>query len=180
MVQFRGAKMDREEQLKKQHWTRNPMVWLVIFFPALAVVAGIITILIAANTEDGLVVDDYYKQGLQINQVLSHDKKAKTLGLSAFVDVNTQTGQVLVSLNAKQAFEAHDEITVKLIHRTRSGQDQITVLSRKGNSNDYLGYLKPPIIAGRWTLQILSQQEWRLKQNFTTKNADHILLNITP
>ena len=172
--------MRQEDQLKKQHWTRNPMVWLVIFFPSLAVVAGIITILIAANTEDGLVVDDYYKKGLQINQVISHDKKAKDLGLSAFVDVNTQSGEILLTLNSQKAYEASDEITFKLIHRTRSGQDQTTTLSRIGKESEYRGYLKPPIIEGRWTIQILAQEEWRLKQNFTTKNAGHLLLNITP
>jgi len=171
--------MSEDKQIKNQHWTRNPMVWMVIFFPSLAVVAGIITIFIAANTEDSLVVDDYYKQGLQINQVINHDKRAKELGLSAFVDANTQTGEVLLTLSAQQDYAPENEITFKLIHRTRSGLDQITVLSRIGNNNDYRGYLKPPIIAGRWTIQILSQQEWRLKQNFTTKNADHILLNIT-
>ena len=163
----------------KQPWYRNPMVWMVIFFPSLAVVAGIITIFIAANTEDGLVVDDYYKQGLQINQVISHDKMAQQLGLSAFADLNAHSGEVSVKLSSKQALELTEEITFKLIHRTRSGQDQVTVLSRIGDTTEYRGYLKPPIIAGRWSVQILSQDVWRLKQNFTTRSAEHILLNIT-
>ncbi len=155
------------------------MVWMVIFFPSLAVVGGITTIIIALNTEDGLVVDDYYKQGLQINQVINHDEMARQLGLRAFVDINAKSGQMLVSLSAEGDLKLREEITFKLIHRTRSGQDQITTLSRVKDSADYRGYLKPPIIEGRWTIQISAENEWRLKQNLTTKNAEHILMNIT-
>ena len=169
-----------QENPEDQPWYRNPMVWLVIFFPSLAVVAGTITIMIAMNTEDGLVVDDYYKKGLEINQVINHDKKAKELGVRAFVDANAKNGEILVSLSAKSKLELHPELSFKLIHRTRSGQDQVTTLSRIGTSADYKGFIKPPIIEGRWTIHLQSQNEWRLKQNFTTKKAEHILLNITP
>ncbi len=171
--------MNKNTDLKNQPWYKNPMVWMVIFFPSVAVIAGTSTIFIAINTEDGLVVDDYYKQGLQINLVIKHDKKAKELGLRAFVDTNTKTGEVLVSLDAREKLELQKEITFRLIHRTRSGLDQFTTLSQLGTSNDYRGYIKPPVIEGRWTIQILSTGDWRLKQNFTTKDADHILMNIT-
>ena len=160
-------------------WYRNPMVWLVIFFPSLAVVGGIITIFIAINTEDGLVVDDYYKQGLQINQVIEHDKMAQRLGLRALVDTNSVTGEILVKLSASQPLELQPEISYKLIHRTRSGLDQITTLSRIGQSLEYRGYIKPPVIEGRWFIQISSGDVWRLKQSFTTKDAENILINIT-
>lgn len=155
------------------------MVWLVIFFPSLAVVGGIITIIIAINTEDGLVVDNYYKKGLEINKVIKHDQLAQQHGLSAFVDANAQTGEILVSLSSDKTMAMRQEITFSLIHRTRSGQDQTTVLVRDGTSADYRGYLKPPIIEGRWTIQISSPVGWRLKQNFSTKSATHILMNIT-
>ena len=155
------------------------MVWLVIFFPSLAVVAGTITIIIAMNTEDSLVVDEYYKKGLAINEVIKYDEQAKQLGLSAFVDANSQSGEILVSLSSESNVELPPEITFKLIHRTRSGLDQTTVLQRKGDTADYRGYLKPPIIEGRWTVQVIAEQQWRLRQSFTTKSAEHILMNIT-
>lgn len=172
--------MTQKKDLEQQPWFRNPMVWMVIFFPSLAVVAGTITIIIAMNTEDGLVVDDYYKKGLQINQVIEHDKLAKSMGLSAFVDANSQTGEVLVSLSADVDMALlENEINFRLIHRTRSGLDQATTLSRVNNTSDYKGYIKPPVIEGRWTIQITAENKWRLKQSFTTKDAEHILMNIT-
>lgn len=171
--------MTENIKLENKPWFKNPMVWMVIFFPSLAVVGGIITIIIAINTDDGLVVDDYYKKGLQINQVIKYDQKAKDLGLSAFVDTNTKTGEILVSLEAKTELELQTEIIFKLVHRTRPGLDQITTLSQTGNSSNYRGYIKPPVIEGRWSIHIISKDNWRLKQNFTTKNADNILMNIT-
>ncbi len=171
--------MSDSEELENQPWYRNPMVWLVISLPMTAVIAGITTIFIAANTEDGLVVDDYYKQGLAINEVIGHDRMAKELGLRAFVDANSQTGEIRLELSSAAAFEPPPELTFKLIHRTLSGQDQITSLSRIGGKAVYKGFIKPPINEGRWTIQILEEQKWRLKQNFTTRKAEHILLNIT-
>lgn len=164
---------------EQKRWFHYPMVWLVIFFPALSVVAGITTIIIAVNTEDGLVVDNYYKQGLEINKVIKHDALAKQYGMSAFVDANSRTGEILVSLSSDKELALQEEIAFSLIHRTRSGQDQKTFLIRHGDSHDYRGYLKPPIIEGRWTIQITSPQGWRLRQNLTTKSATKILMNIT-
>jgi hypothetical protein len=171
--------MNDNEQTIQKRWFQYPMVWLVIFFPALAVVAGIITIIIAVNTEDGLVVDNYYKKGLEINKIIKHDQMAQQFGLSAFVDANSETGEILVSLSSDKKMVLNQEITFSLIHRTRSGQDQETVLIRHSNSAEYRGYLKPPIIEGLWTIQISSPQGWRLKQNLTTQSALNILMNIT-
>ena len=155
------------------------MVWLVILFPSLAVVGGIITIIIAMNTEDGLVVDNYYKKGLEINQDIRFDQTAKQLGITTFVDINTESGEILVTVSAEQQLDLSQELTFRLIHRTRSGQDQTTVLSRIGDSADYRGYLKPPLIEGRWTIQVDAENHWRLRQNLTTKSATNILMNIT-
>lgn len=165
--------------LENQPWFRNPMVWMVIFFPALAVVAGIITIIIAVKTDDGLVVDDYYKKGLEINQVIKHDQAAKQFGISAFVDTNSETGEVVVKLSSVETIEYPAELSFKLIHRTLSGNDQITTVSRIGESAEYRGYIKPPVIEGRWAIILSERDIWRIKKEFTTKHATHILLNIT-
>ncbi len=162
-----------------QAWYRNPMVWLVILLPTTAVVASIITIFIAVNTEDSLVVDEYYKKGIEINQDISSDLLADQLGLSAFVDMNTQSGEIQLTVKASAALQMSPELQFRLIHRTRTGLDQTTVLSRIGDSQDYRGYLKPPVVEGRWTIEVSSDHGWRLRQNLTTKAATHVLMNIT-
>ena len=48
--------------------------------PGLVVVAGIATAVIAFRGADGLVADDYYKQGLGINRQIARDQAARDLG----------------------------------------------------------------------------------------------------
>lgn len=161
-----------------QPWYKNPMVWLVIFFPVLAVVGGIITIMIAMNTEDGLVVDDYYKKGLEINQVIDHDLKAKELGLSALTSINTQSGEITVSLTSISELPETEQLSIRLIHRTRSGQDQQTMLNQSAEQFEYSGYFRPPIIPGLWTLEISLPEQWRLKKSFTNSTSDTLIIKL--
>ena len=51
-----------------QPWWRHGHVWLVISGPAIVVVAGIATLVIAARGADPLVAKDYYRRGIEINQ----------------------------------------------------------------------------------------------------------------
>lgn len=168
------------DQVDSRPWYTHPMVWMVIALPATAVVAGLLTVYIAVSNQDSLVVDDYYKEGQAINQELDRDKKAAALGLSALVDVNAENGEIVLNLAAVKEYKAAPELTFKLIHRTLPGADQTTTLNRVEGSQEYRGYIKPPVIEGRWTIQIIEEDNWRLKQNFKSKNAQHILLNITP
>lgn len=161
--------MSQGNPQRDEHWYRNPMVWMVIFFPAVAVVAGLSTIYIAASTSTGLVEDDYYKQGLQINRVIDRDRRARELGLRAEVTVDTRTGLSRIHLEAEKPLPSNQELAFRLVHRTIPGLDQQTSLTPSAQeAGVYSGYLRPPIGEGRWTLQLQSGEEWRLKQNFTT------------
>jgi len=145
------------------------MVWMVIFFPALAVVAGLTTVYIAVVTSDGLVEDDYYKQGLQINRVIDRDRRASDLGLQARVEVNAKTGLTRIRLEARQPLPENEELAFRLVHRTIPGLDQATSLVRSAEDPTlFTGYLRPPIGEGRWTILLQDGSDWRLKQSFTT------------
>ena len=64
-------------------WYKYKLVWMIIAIPAASVIAGINMIYLAVNTDDGLVADDYYKEGMAINQNLKRDRTAAELGLGA-------------------------------------------------------------------------------------------------
>ncbi|RPI42555.1 MAG: hypothetical protein EHM59_17550, partial [Betaproteobacteria bacterium] len=49
-------------------WYREPWPWLLMAAPAAAVLAGAVTLALAIQSYDGLVAEDYYKQGLAVNQ----------------------------------------------------------------------------------------------------------------
>ena len=82
-------------------WYKQFWPWFLIFFPATAVIAGIITIIIAIKTDDGLVKDDYYKAGLAINQTLERKQKAHDLGLSADIHWDKLTQTITLKLAGK-------------------------------------------------------------------------------
>ena len=64
-------------------WYREPLVWMVLAIPAAAVIAGAVMLVLANATWDGLVTDDYYQRGMQINRSLTRDAEAARLGLEA-------------------------------------------------------------------------------------------------
>ena len=66
-------------------WYKERWPWLLMAGPAIVVVAGFITAWLAVVSDDGLVADDYYKQGLAVNQRLQRDHYASQLGLRADV-----------------------------------------------------------------------------------------------
>ncbi len=57
-------------------WYRLPIMWLVIAIPLAAVIVGSILLTISIQTFDGLVEDDYYKKGKEIDRVLKRDMAA--------------------------------------------------------------------------------------------------------
>lgn len=141
----------------KRPWFREGLVWLVIGLPAAAVVGGIITAVIAMSTSDGLVADDYYKQGMAINQTMARDELARQLGLEA--EIRITQGRVAVSLSAKSG-PLPEALHLTLVHPTRAGEDQSRSLARVGS--EYAGDLGP-IAAGRWEIHLEDESKrWRM------------------
>lgn len=111
-----------------QPWYAQFWPWLLIAIPAWGVVASLAMVLIANQSTDGVVVDDYYKQGLAINQHLARDQRAADLGLSAEVRI-PGAGLLQVRLDGA-AIERLPALTVRLLHPTKAGRDQRLVLRR--------------------------------------------------
>ncbi|MDH3453062.1 MAG: FixH family protein [Gammaproteobacteria bacterium] len=141
-------------------WYREPYVWLLITFPTLAVVGGVAMIVIAVVSDDGLVVDDYYKRGKQINRVLARDRAAATLQLGAELFIDPQS-IVRVRLYAGGDASLPERVGLSLAFATRAGIDQTVALYRAGASGYYAGELLRPLIEGRWYVQ-LQTEHWRL------------------
>jgi hypothetical protein len=135
-------------------WYREPWPWLVMAPPAVAVVAGLATVWIAVANADGLVAEDYYRQGLAINKVIAREERARALGLSARVELGG--GMLRVRLEGAQP----EAIFVRLVHHTRTGLDQRLRLPRDGGS---YATSVAPLAPGRWHVIIEDPQgRWRI------------------
>jgi hypothetical protein len=127
--------------------------------PAAVVVAGLVTYWIAATTFDGMVVDDYYKQGLAINKVLERDRAATRLGLGADVALAGGGHRVRV-VPAGGGLRSEQRLRLRLAHPAHADLDQDIALERAGDA--YEAALQP-LRPGRWSVILEDEaKSWRL------------------
>ncbi len=144
---------------KIKPWHKEFYVWMIIFFPMLAVVAGIYTIILAIQSDDGLVVDDYYKEGLEINRTIERDKIASDYQLNTEVNLNEELEEVAITLIANTDFVYPKQLSISFLHATRAGLDkQANVLLT--NENVYRGNLSK-LSPGKWYVH-MQHDDWRL------------------
>jgi len=142
-------------------WYREPWPWLLMAGPAVVVVAGFATLWLAVSSNDGLVADDYYKRGLAINRTLDRDAAAARDGYSASARFDFQGRKVELALTANAAVPLPETLTLRILHPTRAGQDQL-VLLRRSTAGDYAGVtgMSPE---GRRLLQLEDTEgRWRI------------------
>jgi hypothetical protein len=140
-------------------WYRHFHVWLLIAFPALSVAGGIATLWLAFRTDDGLVADDYYRQGMEINLRMARDRNAQAAGLEANLVLEPGAGRIRVLLNAAPGFRMPPQLSLSFMHPTRAGLDHAVSLDAAGPMF-YEGAL-PDLEPARW-YAVIEADDWRL------------------
>lgn len=150
-------------------WYREPWPWFLMSGPAIVVVAGFFTMYLAISGQDGLVVDDYYKQGKLINQSLHRDEVARRFGITALVNFDQVNDRVVLSLSHSAGLTPPDTLTIGLVHATRSGFDRVIELSP--GIEGYIGKL-PPLTAGKWNVLLEDpRRQWRLQKEIIVNGS---------
>ncbi|HRP97417.1 MAG TPA: FixH family protein [Rhodocyclaceae bacterium] len=141
-------------------WYRQRWPWILISVPATSVVLGIVLLYFAITTADGLVVDDYYRQGRAIGQTMARSAHAAELGLAA--DLEFRADHLTVRLSAADGVSLPSTVLVTIAHPTRSGRDQSLALV--GSDGEFSGALSP-LSTGRWLVQLEDEaRTWRLRR----------------
>jgi hypothetical protein len=143
-------------------WFRQFWPWFLIGIPMLAVVMGIATVYLAVSTDDGLVVDDYYKQGLAINRVLERDHRAAQLGITARLRFEFQAGLVHVQLDpGVSGLSIPGTLSLSLLHPTQAHRDRVITLRGDGQGG-FLAQI-PTVATANWHLVLEPPAlDWRL------------------
>jgi hypothetical protein len=142
-------------------WYREPWPWLLMAGPVAVIIAGVATVWIAVVSSDGLVVDDYYKQGLAINQTLERGAVAIERGYRAEAVLADDGRSLTLGLAAKALGVLPEQLRLRIVHPTRAGRDEL-VLLRRSAPGVYAGAV-PALGAGRWLLVLEDMQsQWRL------------------
>ena len=160
-------------------WHKYPLVWMMFAIPFSAVIMGVVMIWLAIDTDDGLVADDYYKLGLEINRVIKRDKKAGELGLSAVIEFDNSTRVIRIAFDKGLLETFPKSLPLHLQHATRENSD-ITVLLDHGIGNQYIGHVKQAISEGIWYFEISSKgradADWKLnaRSHVRSNNVIHL------
>jgi Uncharacterized protein conserved in bacteria len=151
--------MNTPEPHKHPSAWRNPVMWLVVGLPLLAIVAGVGLVVVAVRSGGADAVSDPVRRVSQIQIAdLGPDAAARKLGLSAVLRVEDGIVEVLP---ATGRFDTGVALRLDLEHPTRQAEDLHLELQPAGpgwrveqavdGSHDWVARLRPA--DGSWRLQ---------------------------
>ena len=175
------------EEQPTEAWYRQFWPWFLIALPGSVVVASFFMLYLAIKHADTLVSDNYYRDGLAINQVLFQDVRARELGLSAQLNFDLAQGVLAIELSrtSNVSQEQGDYLTLQLLHPTDFKADRTITLQTAGDGR-YRGSLPnlPPhrfylrLFPGRTTEEKGSKlAEWRLNGELDFGEATRVVLS---
>ena len=163
--------MSIESQDKQKPWYKQFWPWFLIALPLSSVIAGVTTVIIAANTTDSMVVDDYYKDGLAINESLAKREKAKEMGVSATLDFKAK--RLSVKITANEAI--NDSLFLEFQHATLSDKDFRLALKKDAKGNYYSELDRD--VSGKWFISLYPyQKNWEVEKQVTLPSSLEITL----
>lgn len=131
-------------------WYRHRWPWILMAGPAIVVVAGIGTAVLAVQTDDPVVADDYYTQGLAINRELAREQHARDLAVAATLQFNEEGTRVRAVLAMNGSMPG--ALKLSLLPLARSAQGQEITLARVA-PGVFEGPMQRPQ-AGNWDLEL--------------------------
>ena len=163
-------------EAKKDKAWREPMVWLVFGLPALVVVAGISTLVIAIKHRDGGEVTDQVQRTAQIQQTdLGPDARAGAMGLRVLL--RERDGRIEV-LPVAGNFPHGQSLRLVAEHPTDRAQDRVLVLQPQANPAGWLSkdaFETARLHAWKFTLTP-GNEAWRLRGRMPKEQSAIVLL----
>ncbi|MCG8313425.1 MAG: FixH family protein [Pseudomonadales bacterium] len=104
-------------------WYKQFWPWFVFAIPGSAVVMGISLLYVATQNEVSMVKEEWYKDGMAINQRIDKQVKAKELGIAAHIVLSRETGAITVRIPQLDA-KLPEAVNLTLVHPTSETKDQ--------------------------------------------------------
>ena len=170
--------------LDTQPWYQQGWPWALIAIPLLTVVAGVITFMIANDTTDSLVKDDYYKEGLAINRNFERIALAANLSLVASIELQSESNLITLILQSESSPMAgtnknnyiSDELTLNFSHPTLKSEDR-TIQLAKLSGNEYVGEFSN-LADAYWHVSVEDKDEaWLMKSRWRYPNKTSLIID---
>lgn len=138
----------------------NRLVWpgILIALPLSVVVASAITAVFVIRHPEGLVAEDYYKQGKAINANLAKVERAQHLGFDHFDVKRTQSG---VEIDFPKATAGLGVVEFTFAHPADPSQDRRIVVNAGAGKRVTISLEKPFMERRRVLATDLPLKEWR-------------------
>ena len=159
-----------------QPWYREFWAWFLLIPILTSVCVGSFFLYMSIVTADGLVSDDYYKEGRAFNRTYERDQAAIAMNLNGQLALDGLTGELTLSLTGDLAVWP-EVLTLEVIHPTQQGFDQTLQLIRLTGST-YTAQLEREIIGPRILEMTPGPDEWRLRAR--TRWPDQTLTRLKP
>jgi len=151
-------------------WYKQPWLWFLLSIPIASVILSSIMVTVAVVGKDSLVSDNYYKDGIGINQTIEQDRLAIQLNIVPIITIQDKT--VIINIqSAKMPTQAF--LTLKLLHPTVSEKD-LTIRLLPTESG-FIGDL-PNTVEGRRYLDLYGfDNSWRIREEVYLPLSQHTL-----
>lgn len=141
-------------------WYKQFWPWFLIVVPFSSMVLSFTMMNFAFNSEDSMVIDDYYKEGKGINLNLQKLQQAKVLNISTQAQILSDSIEVTFISGAPQKGAA---LTLDFYHSTQKFKDFSVTLLRDAN-----GIYRAPLtadVSGKWQLSLHPFDEsWKIQK----------------
>lgn len=140
---------------------KQPWFWFVMTPLFMVFIMGFTMLYLSITTNDGVVADNFYKDGLAIKTRNQQDATAEALKLAAALTISGQ--QIQLELSGSLALKP-DQLTLQFIYPTKSSNDQVVTLV--ASDEGYVGAMPEPV-TGRFQVMLSpivedEQRMWRL------------------
>ena len=141
-------------------WYKQFWPWFLIVVPLSSMVLSFTMMNFAFNSEDSLVIDDYYKEGRGINLEIKKLQQAKILNISTKAQVFSDYVEVIFISGKPDNGKA---LTLDFFHSTQEFKDFSVILLRDAN-----GTYRAPFtaeVSGKWKLSLHPIDEnWKIQK----------------
>ncbi|MFL0796770.1 MAG: FixH family protein [Cellvibrionaceae bacterium] len=168
----------------QEPWYKQFWPWFLIILPGTVVIAAIGTVIVAFKNQPDLVTDDYYRSGLEINEVLKQDMRAAELALQAEIFMDKEVGEIVIDLRGNlESFPS--ALVLKFLHTQKARRDHWVKLRHIANGR-YTGDFGQNRLT-RWYLRLTpgiegdnaltaDNTEWRLTGQLNTSSDSKVTL----
>jgi hypothetical protein len=144
-------------------WYKQFWPWFLIALPVTSMAVSLNMLRFALNSEDSLVVDEYYKQGKAINVRLQKIELAKDLNLKAKLLISDNSVE-LVFTDGKPA--SATALNLVFYHATQKHKDiSLTLIKDAGDT--YRALINTDL-TGKWQVSLQPHdEEWKIQQTIS-------------